>query len=290
MYKQLLLSAGGGIISNEQKEEQGDCVTLAIGRGGTGISCLSNLKRMVYERVQADNSKELVPAYSHIKFLAVDTDRYTLESDRKINSLDKSSEFFDISSPDPLLVQEFFASRHVTPPELQWVKKIDPDKGERGLRILDVTSYSGGVRQIGRLLMIEKSNAFLSRVKDLVTEAKRGFSHGVDVNIHIFSGVGGGTGSGIFLDVCYLVQKALYDIGEGGHAVTHGYFFLPDVNLSIPGIAANWNVSSNIMANGYAAMKELDYCMNFETNGGEWSQQYRGFEIGPIKTQPVDFC
>lgn len=86
MYKQLLLSAGGGIISNEQKEKQGNCVTLAIGLGGTGISCLSNLKRMVYERLQADNPEDLVPTYSQIKFLAIDTDCQLLQTVGKINS------------------------------------------------------------------------------------------------------------------------------------------------------------------------------------------------------------
>lgn len=286
MYKQLLLSAGGGIISNEQKEKQGNCVTLAIGLGGTGISCLSNLKRMVYERLQADNPEDLVPTYSQIKFLAIDTDCQLLQTVGKINSPEGYAEIFDLSNPniDGLLSDASIA------PEYQWLKIATSEKGEPSQRLRSLTEGTGGVRQIGRLMIISKSDAFVNKVIQLIEEAKRGFSYGVDVNIHIFSGVGGGTGSGIFLDVCYLVQKALYDIGEGGHAVTHGYFFLPDVNLSIPSIAANPIVSSYIMANGYAAMKELDYCMNFETNGGEWSQQYRGFQVGPIKTQPVDFC
>ena len=100
--------------------------------------------------------------------------------------------------------------------------------------------------------IIEKSDAFVNRVSNLITEAKKGFAGGVDVNVHIFSGLGGGTGAGTFLDVCYLVQKALDDIGEGGHALTLGYFFLPDVNLSVPQVAANPNISGYIMPNGFA--------------------------------------
>ena len=289
MYRQLLLSSGGGIISNTQKDKQEKCVTLAIGLGGTGIACLRNLKRQVYERLQADNPKDSIPTYSHIKFLAVDTDKSSLEADGKINSLDESTEFFDISSPD---IQGLLANtrRLAGTPECQWLKTANPNKGEPGLRILAATAGAGGVRQIGRLLIIEKSDAFVNRVSNLITEAKKGFAGGVDVNVHIFSGLGGGTGAGTFLDVCYLVQKALDDIGEGGHALTCGYFFLPDVNLSVPQVAANTNISGYIMPNGFAAMKELDYCMNFETNGGEWIQQYRGFKYGPVKTQPVKCC
>ena len=221
--------------------------------------------------------------------MAIDTDKSSLEADGKINSLDESTEFFDISSPD---IQGLLANtrRLAGTPECQWLKTADRDKGEPGLRILSATAGAGGVRQIGRLLIIEKSDAFVSKVSNLITEAKKGFAGGVDVNVHIFSGLGGGTGAGTFLDVCYLVQKALDDIGEGGHALTCGYFFLPDVNLSVPQVAANPNISGYIMPNGFAAMKELDYCMNFETNGGEWIQQYRGFKYGPVKTQPVKCC
>ena len=47
MYNQLLYSAGGGIIGNKHKAEQAECVTLAIGLGGTGINCLRKLTRQV---------------------------------------------------------------------------------------------------------------------------------------------------------------------------------------------------------------------------------------------------
>ena len=289
MYRQLLLSTGGGIISNTQKDGQEQCVTLAIGLGGTGVACLRNLKRQVYERLQADDPKDPIPTYSHIKFLAVDTDKKSLEADGKINSLDEATEFFDISSSD---IQGLLAATRVLAgtPECQWLKTANKDKGEAGLKILSASAGAGGVRQIGRLLIIEKSDAFVAKVSNLITEAKRGIPGNVDVNVHIFTGLGGGTGSGTFLDVCYLVQKALNDIGEGGHALTCGYFFLPDVNLSVPAVAAKQDISAYIMANGFAAMKELDYCMNFEANGGCWEQQYKGFKFGPVKTQPVKCC
>ena len=202
MYKQLLLSAGGGIISNEQKEKQGNCVTLAIGLGGTGISCLSNLKRMVYERLQADNPEDLVPTYSHIKFLAIDTDRQLLQTVGKNNSSEGYAEIFDLSNPN---VDGLF-SDDSTAPEYQWLKIATPEKGELLQRLRSVTQGAGGVRQIGRLMLISKSDTFVNKVIQLITEAKRGFSYGVDVNVHIFSGLCGGTGSGIFLDVCYLVD------------------------------------------------------------------------------------
>ncbi len=288
-YRQLLLSTGGGIISNDQKDAQNDCATIAIGLGGTGVSCLRNLKRQVYSRVQADDPKAVVPCYSHIKFLAVDTDKGSLAPDGQIYDLNEATEFFDISSGN---IESLLAQTTVLAgkPECRWLKTANPEKGQKGLSIKDASAGAGGVRQIGRLLIIEKSRAFVDRMCQMINEAKAGLPGGCDVNIHIFSGMGGGTGSGTFLDVCYLVQQALDEVGEAGHARTCGYFFLPDVNLSIPTVAANNTVSTYIKANGFAAMKELDYCMNFNNNQGSWDQEYRGFHVGPTSQPPVKLC
>lgn len=288
-YRELLLSTGGGVIGNKQLDKQEACATIAIGLGGTGVSCLRNLKRQVYARLEPDNPESDLPSYGHIKFLAVDTDKKSLNADGKINSLDEITEFFDISTP---AIGALIAAIPdlSTKPEFFWLKKEDREKGEPGLKILAADAGAGGVRQVGRLLLIQKSAEFVERVANLINEAKTGLPGGCPVNIHIFTGMGGGTGSGTFLDVCYLVQEALRNVGEYGHALTCGYFFLPDVNLSVPEVSANPAVSSYIKVNGFAAMKELDYCMNFENNGGSWDQQYMGFHIGPVVETPVKVC
>ncbi len=288
-YRQLLLSTGGGVVSTSQMDAQNNCATIAIGLGGTGVACLRNLKRQVYSRLQPDDPKAVVPAYSHIKFLAVDTDKGSLDSDGQIYDLNEATEYFDISSGN---IQGLLQQTTVLAgkPECKWLKNKDDEKGQGGLSILSATAGAGGVRQIGRLLIVEKSKAFVERVSQLINEAKTGLPGGSDVNIHIFTGMGGGTGSGTFMDVCYLVQQALKDIGEDGHALTCGYFFLPDVNLSKPEVAANPAVSEYIKVNGFAAMKELDYCMNFHNNHGSWDQEYRTFHVGPTQETPVKLC
>lgn len=284
MYNQLLYSAGGGILSNKHKAEQAECVTLAIGLGGTGIDCLRSLKRQVYETVKPDNPDDPNTIYSHIRFLAVDSDTSSLRYDRMVNSLDEKGEVFDISSPSIPQVSDLF-KRIAERPEYQWLNEEIPYRVTSGQRKLETS----GTRQIGRLLLMMKSDAFVHRVESLIMDALRGLPAGVDINVHIFSGLCGGTGSGIFLDVCYLVQRALRYYGDD-RATVFGYFFLPDVNLSSPSINAYQNSYHKLSQNGYAAMKELDYCMNFEINGGEWDQEYRGFHIGPTKNPPVNVC
>lgn len=288
-YRQLLLSTGGGVISGSQQDEQNNCATIAIGLGGTGVACLRNLKKQIYSRLCPDDPNSPIPEYSHIRFLAVDSDKSSLGADGAFNSLDEATEYFSISSGDinGLLSQ---TKTLANTPECNWLKTENREKGQRGLSILSATAGAGGVRQIGRLLLIEKSSEFVSRVQRIVTDATRGIQGDAELIIHIFAGIGGGTGSGTFLDVCYLVQEALERLALKGKALTCGYFFLPDVNLSNTSIEEGSAVARYIKANGFAAMKELDYCMNFQNNYGSWDQEYKGFHIGPIQDTPVKVC
>ena len=57
MYKKLLISAGGGIVSAEQQAEQNASATIAIGLGGTGISCLRSLKKEIFDRPASRRSE-----------------------------------------------------------------------------------------------------------------------------------------------------------------------------------------------------------------------------------------
>ena len=111
---------------------------------------------------------------------------------------------------------------------------------------------------------------------NLISAAKRNLPGNADINIMIFTGLGGGTGSGTFLDVCYIVYQALADMGLYEQANVYGFFFLPDVNIDKVNVDA---LRTHIRLNGFAAMKELDHCMNFEKNGDEWNQQYNGFSV-----------
>ncbi len=100
MYTRLLLQAGGGIISRSQQAEQANCATVAIGLGGTGISCLRAFKRAVYSRVAPDPADDGIPRYSHIQFLAVDTDKCSLGTPGGFDSINEATEFLNIFCPD----------------------------------------------------------------------------------------------------------------------------------------------------------------------------------------------
>ena len=275
MYQRLLSSAGGGILSPSQQAEQNPCATIAIGLGGTGVECLRMLKREVYGRIRPDDPKAEVPSYRNIRFLAIDSDPGSMGKWEETGALDWNTEVLDISGPDS---DALWGSLPVIRkrPFMQWFSPEPP-------RPMSPVG-TGGVRQMGRLLLFQRCPQFIQKLTDLITSVRAGLSHSAELCIHIFTGMGGGTGSGIFLDVCYLVQYVLETLGLQDKAQTCGYFFLPDVNLAKVQIPY---VQEFVNRNGFAAMQELDYCMDLGANGGFWDQDYgNGVKIH-TQTPPV---
>ena len=61
---------------------------------------------------------------------------------------------------------------------------------------------AGDIRQAGRFLLFDKVEELEDRIHNMIDSAKVNLTS-PRIVIHIFAGVSGGTGSGLFLDVCY---------------------------------------------------------------------------------------
>ena len=286
MSKNSFHSFWGGITDEVWQCNQDDSAVLAIGLGGTGIDCLRTLKKRVYERLRPDNPGDAVPRYEHVKFLAVDTDARGMKKAQRdgFGELDLDTEFFDISYSGKLSTL-FAMSRNglaVDPAYCEWLQFDDFNM------VGTATSGAGGVRQVGRFLLVRQAQQFMAKVGALVNEmAWDPAGNTRYVCVHVFSGMGGGTGSGAFLDACYLVREALRRADATSNMLM-GYLFLPDVNLANTAIPAS--VRTYIGHNGYAAMQELDYCMGFGRNGDSWHQAYPGLGEVRCEAPPVDLC
>lgn len=70
---------------------------------------------------------------------------------------------------------------------------------------------AGAVRQIGRLALMLSCDQIVSVIQHKIDTALTNLSN-IRLRVHIMTGLGGSTGSGIFLDVCYIVQKIINDI------------------------------------------------------------------------------
>lgn len=287
IYSKLLLSTGGGIISSLQQAEQvTNTASILIGLGGTGVDCIRTIKTQVYTRLKPDDVNAVVPEYKRIRFIGVDTDTKTQGRAEEQNTLNLAgtvmplddTEFFSIANSN---LRSAFENRLALEKNIafSWLEneRIDvPDLTQAG---------AGGNRQVGRFMMMDKSQSFMAKVRQEINIAKAGLTT-PNVNIHIFSGLSGGTGAGCFLDVCYMIQSITKDMGG---ATVFGYFFLPDVNLSRIS-EQTVDVRKYIPQNGYASMQELDYCMNIPKNGGSFIQPYQDNTNIRWETPPVDMC
>lgn len=285
-FKSLILTSNGGIKTSADKFQQANAVNVAIGLGGTGIACLKALKARVYESVEGDDENAETPQYKHIKFLAVDTTDTDLIDKNAPNDFTRSltvNEFFDlhISEIDSILNEASFDNDF----RYKWYMK--KRSGQPGISVQNTQNGAAGERQVGRLLLVKRSDEFRSRIDNLIREAERDMSGPHSLNVHIFTGMGGGTGAGTFIDVCYIVQDVLRSIsGSNINKQLAGYFFLPDVTLD-KGLDAD--TSNYIKENGFASMKDLEYCMSFAENGGSWKQDYVGYSIN-TQNPPVNLA
>ena len=280
MYESLLFRYGGGILPSSQLGKQyGGAATVAIGIGGTGIAALAELKRKVYQHLEPDNPGDPVPRYDHIQFLAIDSDETEIDGMRGKARLNKGSEFFSISNPH---LRAALSGKDVIKnnPTLNWME-ID-----RIAALLNTVPT--GVRQIGRYLLFRKAASLKDTLREKCTAALNGL-HSTHLNIYIFAGLSGSTGSGCFLDVCYIVRNMLEECGWASSGSIFGFFFLPDVVTSKPEVAAVSSCVGFNYANGYAALKELDYHMDLKRVHDRFSQNYGPFSVD-TQEPPVDLC
>jgi len=124
------------------------------------------------------------------------------------------------------------------------------------------------------LLLFEKINTTIDAIDNKIRTLRADQEN--KLLVFILSGLSGGTGGGMFLDIAYII-RGLMEREYGSKGVDKveigGYLFTPDVNLS--GNNLNIHTEEYIQRNGYAALKELDYWMNIEERRGErFCQKY----------------
>lgn len=273
MYSELLLSAGGGINPISQLNERDiSSAHIIIGLGGTGIECIRKIKTELFSTMMPDNPGESNPIYWNIRFMGVDSDLYSNRAGKYLPLNDNEFLTLSVNNIGALIG----AALHR--PEYSWLR--------HDLHAIHADCGAGATRQIGRFLFFNQVSSFIPRLEQMIRAVVQEVVYD-RVNIIIVSGLCGGTGSGCFLDVCYLSQMVLEHTGLSG--VIHGIFFMPEVDASrIP--HDQGTLTNMFMANGYAALQELNYCMSLPKNGGSFRQSYGEGYVAEWNRPPVDLC
>ena len=270
----------GGIINTITQVPQSEEPVVIIGLGGTGIDAITRLKRKIYEQIEPDNKDEVrtkgeEPQYKHIKFLGIDADKWTLNAS-------------GLSMGETLNIQNYNCGVIFSADKLNALK----NRKEMQWMSIDYMSEhlppsvegTGAYRQYGRWLTISSANTITMKLTQVIKQACDG-RNGNQLNVHIISGITGGTGGGSFVDICYITRKVIYDLGFS-EAIVFGYFVLPDVIA--PKLASLGRDIPN-MRNGLAALLEIEHLMNLKDSNEWFEQDYGSFKIC-TQQKLVDAC
>jgi eukaryotic-like serine/threonine-protein kinase len=218
---------------------------LIVGIGGIGLASIRNLRQLIADRF----GKSGLP---HLRWLFVDTDPSTVESART------GAPEVALSADEVLLTRLHRASHYLSheslPPVDSWLPSED-------LYAIPRTPATEGIRSIGRLAICDHYHIVCHRIRTAlepflsaagVEEADRRTGLGVRSTfprIYVVTSLTGGTGSGMFLDLTYLIRREVGRLGFGGpHAIGI---------LGIPG--PNDDRSNQLpIANSRAALMELE--------------------------------
>ncbi|WP_040951454.1 tubulin-like doman-containing protein [Gorillibacterium massiliense] len=264
--QQMDVSLGGGIISEKIRVDTIDNPMLVIGLGGTGIDALLRLKYQINRRFKLPNdplSKKKREKPDNIEYIGFETNEGELQKKYKGIGLDPLTEFVLLSNAE---IGSLLQNRKVLEPYItEW---LSPE-----LLVTDGVGGASGNRQTGRLLLFTK----ILQVVQTIEKKIKTLTEGTNKKLMVFllTGLSGGTGSGGFLDIAYIIRGLMErEYAEAGvdKVSMLGYLFMPDVNLSNKSLTDH--TREYIKKNGYAALKELDYWMNADERGERFRQRY----------------
>ncbi|MFA4016188.1 MAG: hypothetical protein RUDDFDWM_001291 [Candidatus Fervidibacterota bacterium] len=265
---------------------------LIIGVGGTGGEVLVRTRRLL---VNFFGSLDNVPI---VRFLYLDTD--IAWWNEQLTQVEKQVRLSEVEHIDLGVSDASELYRGIEQgnyPHYRWFS-IEKLKSKT-----NITNGAGAIRQYGRLCFWYHYHKIRERIlhvlNDLAKDDHAQFmkdKYGINVkaglNVHIVAGLAGGTGSGIFLDLAYLVRKLLS--AHGGEHQVNAYLVLPQAFRDL--------ISDKALANGYAALKELNYYHYIHKPTGKlaplygepvWDVQYTHQDSDRVfyKSQaPFDHC
>ncbi|MDB9512607.1 tubulin-like doman-containing protein [Kamptonema animale CS-326] len=244
--------------TSSDRQVRGINRTVCIGLGGTGRDVLMRIRRLIVDRYGDLNQLPIV------SFVHIDTDKAATQ----VSGLRTGSTYHgvDLSFRDSEKVGATMTSAEVT----NFVQGLErrsnydrqgpydhiarwfPPQLLRNIKAVE--EGAKGIRPVGRLAFFHNYQKIKTAVETAerrtrgheATLLKSGLRIEPGLNIFVVGSLCGGTGSGMFLDIAYSLRQAY---GEQGAQIV-GYLVIS------PQLYGN---TSNMSANTYAALKELNY-------------------------------
>ena len=258
--------------------------TIFIGLGGSGSKIVNAVAGKLRRHPNWQRFRDLIHA------VCIDTNKADLGAQKNV----PESNRFLVSSFDRRSYvqrkrgkQELPEDRMVT----QWVHPNYQFRDAQGAGAGQIRVES----RLGLYYNLEEDRAGIvrafKRILDSQTRPDNPFRDNEDrvVNVLIYASVAGGTGSGGFLPMAYLIQDLIRDHGWGRANVV-GTLLLPAVFTA----DVEQALHADINANGYAALKELEFVTKLGYEGGidqiEFHYDPTHPERSHIHARPFSLC
>jgi hypothetical protein len=228
--------------------------TLFVGLGGSGGKAIGRIAK----RLRAEDDFEL-RYRSLVRFVAIDTNDADLaqlrRGTRDLGRVDETVLISDFDKAAYAQLRRGESFEEADPFFTQWVHPDYHFREESG-------AGAGQIRIESRLSLFRALEAsdLAVRLQNLVSDLKS-HAHGMrhtsaPIQVFVYFSVAGGTGSGGFLPFAYLMRDLVGDRS----AQIIGFAILPEAFEQVIG-----RNRDGVYANGYAALKELEYLMRLDT-------------------------
>jgi Tubulin like len=234
-------------------EEKSMVPTVIVGVGGTGAEVLSRIRRLIEE------SYGSLRKFPIVGFLWIDTDQgYKVTDPQAAGSplQDHEKHWASVSGNE---VRNIMSNMERFP----WIESWFPQELERNISALE--AGAGQIRACGRFAFFynyakiqDRFNEACSRVKGHESEMREQYGirvSGNALNVFVVGSLSGGTGSGMLTDLAYCIRSWLR--GQGSPMIT--------AIVPMPNAFAGVKVAERVLANGYAALMELNYFSDHRT-------------------------
>ena len=138
-----------------------------------------------------------------------------------------------------------------------------------------IRNGAGGNRQAGRYVFFHNADGIYNKLQTVIHSllATPADDEMGTLEIVMTVGVSGGTGSGMFMDMAYMIRHVMETAYSHVDYNFMAYVMTPPVNVSK---IDNLDPGKKAMleATGFAALKELDFWMNYDTHHYEYTQKY----------------
>ncbi len=228
---------------------------LVLGLGNYGVQALHQLRRVLNEEFGDSN------AIPHIRFLGINTDGDTIRdaSANDVRSVLRPHEY--------VLARLHRANQYLGKGRGDGKLPTDTWLNTKVLYRIAKENARASVRPLGRFAFVTNRALISKRLaselqaccsQDTLHEMSKYTDLGIRSHlprVYVIASLAGSTGSGMFIDVAYMVRSHLRQIGMEAAEVV-GMFFLPP--------AASEGIRSSALANAHAALCELNYFTQHE--------------------------